>query len=108
MTALVRPLNAFEAAAQGVNPRADKAATGLKGRSAAGEVEAPAFEISDTFIYQSYFDDTLLENAILAAPSNSPIIPSTMPPKSIEVSGYAIGLHPSSECPVSVIMQTGA
>jgi hypothetical protein len=103
----VRPLNRFEAASLGVAVKANGAASGLKGRSVAGEVDAPAFEISRAFNYQSYFDDTLLQNAILAAPSNEPIIPSTLSDP-IQVSGYGVGLHPSSETPIAVRFQTGS
>lgn len=102
-----RPLSRFEAFAQGVNTKhANAVGRGLTGKSPGGEVDAPAFEVSDVFNYQSYFSDTLLQNAILEQPSNEPIVPSTL--KESQVSGYAIGLHPSSETPVAVRLQTGA
>ncbi len=106
MTTLVRPLSQYDAMALGVSTKGPKAA-GIKGRSAAGESDAPAFELTGLFTFQSYFDDTLAETAILAQPSNEPIVPSTLSDP-IQVSGYGIGLHPSSECPVAVRFQTGA
>lgn len=99
------PLSSYEAMAQGVNTKTPKAG-GVRGRSIGGETEAPAFQVSEVFNYQSYFDDTLLENALLPQPGGSPIVPSTL--KASTASGYAIGLHPSSQTPVAVVMQTGA
>lgn len=106
MTTFARPLNRFEAAALGVNTKVDRAGGGIKGRSIGGESSAPAFEVSGVFTFQSYFDSTLLQNAILAQPPNELIVPSTKTKS--QVSGYGLGLHPSSECPVAVRFQTGA
>lgn len=107
----IRPLSQFEAAARGAStmaPQASKALkAGIKGFSQAGEADAPAFEVSNVFSYQSYFDSTLLETAILRQPPNETIVPSTRS-KPIQVGGYAIGLLPSSETPVAITLDTGA
>jgi hypothetical protein len=64
-----------------------------------GSHSAP-LQIIKEFVYQSYFDSTLLGTAILEAPGGQPIIPSTLATENI--AGYAFGLHPASETPVAV------
>lgn len=67
--------------------------------------DAPVQQITKQFTYQSYFDYTLLERAILSQPTNSQIIQSTM--EESQIPGYAIGLHPSSETPVAIEFRVG-
>jgi hypothetical protein len=96
----IRPLNAYEFAA--IAPPKDK---GVRGRVLTGEVNAPAVEVSTSFVYQSYFNDTLAEKAILPQPPSDPIVPSTL--KRVDLAGYAVGLTPSSEAPVAIQFHTG-
>lgn len=96
----IRHLSAHDFAA--VAPLRDG---GVRGNVISGEVNAPAVEITGNFTYQSYFDDTLLQRAILAQPPSDAIVPSTL--KSIDLAGYSLGLHPSSETPVTVRFRTG-
>lgn len=107
----IRPLSAYDAAALGVATRAEHAAKavqrGIKGQTSIGDVNAPAVEITETFTFQSYFDSTLLETAILPQPQNEPIIPSTLSDPA-QISGYGIALHPSSEAPIACSFDTGA
>lgn len=106
----IRPLSAYDAAALGVatmTPEASEALrSGVSGRSVVGNSDAPAFEVTDTFPIQSYLSSTLFEHAILAQTPNDLIVPSTV--QKIQVAGYAIGLHPSSQTPVAVQLDTGA
>lgn len=108
----LRPMSQFEAYAKGVetgSKQADAALrAGVKGQVLAGDAKAPAYELPVLFPYQSYFDNVLGPRAIYAQPANNPIVPSTMPDKPVTVTGYALGLHPSSECPMSVQFFTGA
>lgn len=108
----LRPLSSFEAYARGVetaSPKANKALMdGVKGEVMSGESEAPAYELPLLFPYQSYFSDALGPFAIAAQPANQAIVPSTQPDKPVQVAGYALGLHPSSETPVAVQFFTGA
>jgi len=67
-------------------------------------VSAPAQQVSYLFPYQSYFDDTLLQTAILSQPKNSPIVS----PQTMALSGFSFALHPSSETPVAVTFTTNA
>lgn len=96
----IRPLNAAEFAA--IAPPKDN---GVKGRVLSGEVNAPAMEVATSFTYQSYFDTTLLEKAILAQSPSDPIVPSTLNP--VDLAGYAVGLLPSSEAPIAIQFKTG-
>ncbi len=58
------------------------------------------------FVYQSYFDSTLLQKAILAQePNEGGIVRSTL--RNDPTSGYALGLHPSSQTPIAVEFKTG-
>lgn len=92
-----RPLSSFEAVAKGAAARSP---TPLM-----PDVASPAQEISRSFVPQSYFDSTLLEKALLAQPQNQSIVASTK--KEEQISGYAIGLHPSSETPVAISFKVG-
>lgn len=106
----VRGLSAYDAAALGIEGQGGKVskavAAGVRGVAITGEQNAPALEITEIFPYQSYFDDTLKERAILASPPNESIIPSTF--REINLSGYAVGLLPSSETPIAIRFKTGA
>lgn len=62
---------------------------------------AAANQLSETFDYQSYFDSTLLEKAVLEQAPNNPIVQSTRIDQ--QLSGYAIGNHPDSQTPVAVV-----
>lgn len=64
------------------------------------DVFSPAIQISKLFDFQSYFDSTLLETAILQQDQNQPIVPSTL--KEVQLTGYAVGLHPSSQTPIAL------
>lgn len=64
---------------------------------------AAANQISETFPYQSYYDTTLLEKAVLEQAPNNPIIQSTY--RQQQLSGYAIGNHPDSQSPVAVTFE---
>lgn len=75
-------------------------------RSILPDVYGPVQQISRFLPYQSYFDDTLLEKAILVQSPNEPIVRSTL--QSQQTPGYAVGLHPSSQTPVAVLFNTGA
>ena len=86
-------LRAYEAAALG-------APEGIITPVTTGDVHAPASQISKIFTIQSYLDSTYLERAILTQSPNNPIVPSTMVP--VDMKGYAVALHPSSETPVAV------
>lgn len=100
----IQPLSQFDAAALGVETTSPSGSAqlraGIRGRSIVGDVNAPAVQISGFFSYQSYFDDTLLQRAILSQAPNEPIVASTL--TQLNVNGYGLGLHPSSETPVAV------
>lgn len=85
----------------------------VRGKGNSGDVDAPAFEVSGTFVFQSYFDDALAEKALLRQSPNQPIVASTLngglgTKNPVQVNGYGLGLHPSSETPVAVQFSTGA
>lgn len=105
----VIPLSAYDAAAMGVetgNLKADaKLRSGIKGKSLVGSVDSPASQVSNLFTPQSYFDNTLLQQAILAQPPNEAIVASTA--KEENADGYSVGLHPSSETPIAIKFKTG-
>lgn len=74
------------------------------------EERGGAVQVNDLFALQSFFDatpETLTPQgqAVLVAPKNEAIIPSTFRSKSHE--GYAIGLAPWSEAPVAVEFTLG-
>lgn len=68
-----------------------------------GEPDGSTIRISRIFLFQSYFDDTFLHNALLLQPPNQPIVN----PVEVQVGGYAIGLHPSSQTPIAVQFKSG-
>jgi len=84
---------------------AEAQAMGVRGLALSGDVDAPAVEIAQKYTLQSYLDDTLGVAAILRQPPNEQIVPSTK--KAYDLSGYALGLHPSSETPVAVQFRGG-
>lgn len=60
-----------------------------------------ATQLVETFTYQSYFDNALLQTAILPqTPGGDLIVESTL--KRPQVAGVGLALHPASECPVAV------
>ncbi len=64
------------------------------------DTNSPGIAMTQLFALQSYFDDTLLEKALLVQSQNEPIVGSTL--QKANVGGYAFGLHPSSQTPVAV------
>lgn len=72
------------------------------------QTAAPTQQISQRFPYQSYYDDTLLETALLSQNTNSPIVDTALTKTRTEqIPGYAVGLHPSSETPVAMQFLVG-
>lgn len=65
----------------------------------ARDVTGPAVQFSTVFLFQSFFDSTLLEKAILQQNAAEPIVSSTLVQQ--QVKGYQIGLHPSSQTPIA-------
>lgn len=80
----------------------------VQGQPMSGAVKAPGYEVSAVFSLQSYFDDTLMERALFRQAPNQSIVASTLPDEPIQVAGYGLALHPSSETPVAVQFETGA
>lgn len=72
-------------------------------QSVLADIFSPAQMLSRTFKYQSYFDSTLREKALIQQPRNEPIVDV----QETQMSGYAIGLHPDSEAPVAVQFLVG-
>ncbi|MFZ2152119.1 MAG: hypothetical protein WAV09_03365 [Minisyncoccia bacterium] len=79
---------------------------GTRGVPVTGKVDAAVIQMARTFAFQSYFSSTLLQNAILEQPQGQQIVPSTLRAESL--AGFAVGLHPSSQCPVAVRFTKGA
>lgn len=77
----------------------------LNSTSLVPQTSAPAQQVSRHFEYQSYFDDTELERALLVQNSNEPIVQSTFQEE--QIPGYAIGLHPSSQTCVAIQFKVG-
>lgn len=65
----------------------------------------PIIEISNVFNYQSFFDSTQLEKAILSQAPTELIVSSTL--QEIQTPGYAISMSPDSETPVAVLFLAG-
>ncbi len=66
------------------------------------DTKTPGVSITQFFPYQSYFDSTLLQGAILTQSVNQPIVNNpTTPMIKSGLGGYAVGLHPSSQTPVA-------
>lgn len=64
------------------------------------DTKSPGVAITNLFKYQSYYDSTLLQNALLLQAQNEPIVGSTA--QKANIGGYAFGLHPSSQTPVAI------
>ncbi len=62
-------------------------------------------QIATTFTYQSYFDRTLLQNAILLQDVGKLIVRSTL--QYAQSGGVAVALHPASESPVAIRFRGG-
>ncbi len=69
-------------------------------------IDAPMQTISKIFDFQSYFDSTLLQKALLEQSPNEAIVASTM--DEAQISGYALGLSPASQTPVAVQFKVGS
>lgn len=78
---------------------------GVRGLALSGNIDAPAVELTTKFAYQSYFDSTLGAAAIQRQAPNQQIVESTL--ESSDLSGYAVGLHPSSQTPVAISFRGG-
>ena len=64
---------------------------------------AAPIQISHVFLYQSYFNSTLLETAVLPQGIGSAVLDSaSTPAMDVNVSGFGVGLEPSSETPVAI------
>lgn len=94
MRQVIRPLSAVEAYDKGV-----------RGVPSTGNADAPAVQIATSFIFQSYFDDVLLQRAILPQKQGESIVQSTR--QTVSIGGYALALHPSSKSPVAVRFAKG-
>lgn len=71
-------------------------------REVAGNIQIKTFN----FPYQSFFNDTQLQQAILPQPVNSDIVPSTL--ETIACGGFGVGLHPDSQTPVAIKFKANA
>ncbi len=69
------------------------------------DTDSPGVAVSALFKYQSYYDNTLLEAALLTQSQNEPIVGSTKRPE--EIGGYSFGLHPSSQTPIAIQPRVG-
>ena len=69
------------------------------------DTDSPGVAVTALFKPQSYFDDVLLERAILIQSKNEPIVGSTR--RREEIGGYSFGLHPSSQTPVAIQPRVG-
>jgi len=67
------------------------------------DVFAPAIAIPRTFVPQSYFDSTQLQRALLQQPPGDPIVSAVED----QTPGYVVGLHPSSQTPITVQFMVG-
>jgi len=94
--------NAFEDAARGASPEVSGAREPIP---LVPESFAPAVQISRLFPFWSYHSTTLGVDAIRPQPPNDPIVSVTE--KEDQISGYAVGLHPSSETPIAIEFRTG-
>lgn len=93
----ISALGAFEQAARG--ERSPEV------RPLIADSNSPVQQISKVFRFQSYFDSTLLERAILAQKRNEPIVQSTF--EEVQIPGYAIGLAPWSQTVVAMQFKVG-
>ena len=62
-------------------------------------------QLAATFTIQSYFDNVLLQNAILPAGVGNPIIDSTR--QYAQNPGFGVALHPASKSPVAIKFHGG-
>lgn len=62
-------------------------------------------QIPAAFAYQSYFDNALLQNAILDQMPGASIVDSTL--QTADVEGVGVGLHPCSASPVAIRFKGG-
>ncbi len=69
------------------------------------DTNSPGVALSAIFRYQSYYDSTLQEKALLIQSTNQPIIDSTR--KQEGLGGYCVGLHPSSQTPIAIQFDVG-
>jgi len=74
------------------------ARTTTSSRPAASESRSAVLQVSYTFPWQSWFDSTLLEQAIAVQPAGTTIVS----PQSSQYGGHSLILHPSSQCPIAV------
>lgn len=87
----------FRAQARGIGEQVVKAEKILP------DTSSPGVSITSLFGFQSYFDSSLLENAILEQAANQPIVDNSVSPQlQANIPGYTFGLHPSSQTPVAV------
>jgi hypothetical protein len=67
-----------------------------------------SFQVSAIFKYQSYFDDTLLEAAVLPQGTGQLIADSAdAPAQDSDIKGYGIGLDPTAELPIAISFKMG-
>jgi hypothetical protein len=64
------------------------------------DTRSPGVSLTQLFQFQSYYDSTLLQKAILPQAVNEPIVGSTL--QKSNIGGYTFGLHPSSQTPVAI------
>lgn len=64
------------------------------------DTKSPGVQLTNLFKYQSYYDSTLLEAAMLEQSLNEPIVRSTL--RRENVGGYSFGLHPSSQTLIAI------
>jgi hypothetical protein len=69
-------------------------------------IDSPVQLKSKIFTFQSYFDSTLLQQALLEQNQNEPIVRSTL--EESQISGYGLGLLPSSQTPIAVQFMAGS
>jgi len=74
--------------------------TVIEAKNILPDTDSPGVTATALFAYQSYFDTTLLERALLTQSVNEPIVNTTL--RHEQIGGYALALHPSSQCPVAV------
>lgn len=69
------------------------------------ETLGPAQQVSRVLPFQSYFSDTLLQQALQPQRRNDPIVATTA--REEQIPGYSIGLHPSSQTPIALQFKIG-
>jgi hypothetical protein len=91
-------LSAFYGAALGQSPAQGQT-------NVLPDTDSPVVTLTRLYPYQSYFDTALLEKALQQQNPQDPI--ATLTKEDLQLTGYGIGLHPSSETPVAVQLRTG-